>query len=64
MKGYPVGEKMMSRALPRVKQNVMVMMNPIAPFTVAAVMIALGSTTEASLISSAMCTAESAPIRV
>jgi hypothetical protein len=50
--------------LPNVKQKVMVMMKPRVPLIAAEVIIARGSTREASLISSAMCTAESAPSRV
>ena len=54
----------MSRTLPRVKQKVITMMNPRVPFRLAAQMIAFGRTIEASLISSDICTAESAPIKV
>ena len=54
----------MSRTLPRVKQNVITIINPREPLTLAAHIIALGRTIEASLISSDICTAESAPIKV
>lgn len=54
----------MSKTLPMVKQKVMTMIKPSEPLTLAAHTMALGSTMEASLISSDMCTAESAPIRV
>ncbi len=64
MNGYPVADWTMSKTLPRQKQNVMIIMKPIVPLMPAAHMIALGRTREASLISSDMCTAESAPMRV
>ncbi len=64
MNGYPVGVSRISKTLPRVKQKVIIITNPRDPLIVAAHIMALGSTIEASLISSDMCTAESAPIKV
>lgn len=46
------------------KQKVITITNPKEPFMTAAHMMALGRTIDASLISSDICTAESAPIRV
>lgn len=54
----------MSKTLPRVKQKLMTMTNPREPFKLAAQIIARGRVSEASLISSDICAAESAPIRV
>jgi hypothetical protein len=64
MNGYPVGDARMVVGSPNVKQKVMVMMNPSVPLMAAEVIMARGSTREASLISSAICTAESAPSKV
>jgi len=64
IKGYPVGDWMMSKTLPRQKQKVMIMMKPIVPLIPAAHIMALGRTKEASLISSDIWTAESAPMSV
>lgn len=64
MKGYPVGVSRISSRFPSVKQKVITMIKPRVPFSEAAQMIALGRTIEASLTSSDMWTAESAPIKV
>ena len=54
----------MSGTLPRVMQKVIIITNPREPFMLAAHIIAFGRVREASLISSDMCAAESAPIKV
>ena len=64
MNGYPVGELIAVIMSPTTKQKVMIITKPMAPLTPAAHMMALGSTRDASLISSDICTAESAPKRV
>lgn len=64
MKGYPVGVSMMVVRSPRQKAKVMVMIHPRLPLKKADVMMARGRVTAASLISSDMCTAESAPSKV
>lgn len=54
----------MSVTLPKVKLKLMTMTKPRVPFKIAAHKIALGRVREASLISSDMWAAESAPIKV
>ena len=62
--GMISGFARMSSMLPRQKQNVTSMAKPRVPLSTAVHIIARGSTQEASLISSAMCVAESGPMNV
>lgn len=54
----------MSKMLPRVKQKLITITKPRVPFMLAAHTIAFGRVRDASLTSSDICAAESAPIKV
>jgi hypothetical protein len=64
MKGYPVGVSMIVKRSPKQKAKVIVIIHPRAPLKSADVIMARGRVTAASLISSDICTAESAPSKV